>query len=34
MPATSVPGGGGGRRLNSTAGTGTSVSAPVVRSWK
>jgi hypothetical protein len=34
MPTTSVPGGGGGRRLNSTAGTGTSMSAPVVRSWK
>jgi hypothetical protein len=32
MPATSVPGGGWGRRLNSTAGTGTSISAPLSRS--
>jgi hypothetical protein len=34
MPATSVPGGGAGRRLNSTAGTGTSISAPLDSSWK
>jgi AraC family transcriptional regulator len=34
IPATSVPGGGEGRRLNSTSGTGTSISAPLVRSWK
>ena len=34
MPATSVPGGGGGRRLNSTSGTGTSIRAPLERSWK
>ncbi len=32
MPATSVPGGGGGRRLNATAGTGTSIRAPLSRS--
>jgi len=32
MPATSVPGGGGGRRLKATAGTGTSIRAPVSRS--
>jgi hypothetical protein len=34
MPATSVPGGGAGRRLNSTAGTGTSIRSPLERSWK
>ena len=30
MPATSVPGGGEGRRLNSTSGMGTSIRAPVL----
>jgi hypothetical protein len=34
IPATSVPGGGAGRRLNSTSGTGTSIRAPLARSWK
>ena len=34
IPVTSVPGGGAGRRLNSTAGTGTSISAPLDSSWK
>src|SRR5690348_15846734 len=29
IPATSVPGGAGGKRLNSTSGTGTSIRAPL-----